>query len=206
MHNTGESFLSKDTPILSLESHKKKPYSKVVATKKESQTLIVVDDNDIIIQYASRSICHRGNGLRHRGVAILLHNSKAEILLQKRRNELFDNMWDLAGATHPLHLDHRNETYEESGIRCLKTEWGMTLPLQRVLAFTYFERYNNRCENEYCVLLRGEYDGELNPNPLHIYEFRWVTGKQLVNELDREPKGFTPWLRKSVEGLNGSLF
>ncbi len=191
---------------MSFESHKKRPYPKVVAIGKESQTLIVVDDNDNIIQYASRSICHRGDGLRHRGVAILLHNSKAEILLQKRKNELFDNKWDLAGATHPLHLDHRNETYEESGIRCLKSEWGMTSPLQRVLAFTYFERYNNRCENEYCVLLRTEYDGRLNPNPRHIYEFRWGTWKQLVDELDREPKGFTPWLRKSVESLNGSPF
>ena len=191
---------------MSLESHKKKPYPKVVSTGKESQPLIVVDDNDIIIQYASRSIFHRGDDLRHRGVAILLHNSKAEILLQKKRSELFDNMWDLAGATHPLHFDDRNETYEESGIRCLESEWTMTLPLQRVLAFTYFERHNNRCENEYCVLLRGKYDGKLNPNPRHIYEFRWVTWNQLVNELDREPKGFTPWLRKSVEGLNGSLF
>ena len=121
---------------MSLGSRKKKSSSEVAAAGKESQTLIVVDDNDEIIQYASRSICHRGNGLRHRGVAIWLHNSQAEILLQKRKHELFDQLWDLAGATHPLHLDDRDETYEESGIRCLKTEWGITLPLHKTVRLT----------------------------------------------------------------------
>ena len=191
---------------MSLGSRKKKSSPEVAVAGQESQTLIVVDDHDEIIQYASRTLCHRGNGLRHRGVAVFLHNSQAEVLLQKRKHQLFDKLWDLAGATHPLHLDDRDESYEESGIRCLETEWGITLPLHKVLAFTYFERDNDRCENEYCALLTGKYDGKLNPNPRHIYDFRWVTWNQLAQELDGEPKEFTPWLRKSVEGLNGSLF
>ena len=172
----------------------------------KSQTLIVVDDEDNVVRYASRSDCHSGDGLRHRGVAILLHNSKAEVLLQKRKHDLFDNLWDLTGATHPLHLDDRDETYEEGGIRCLKAEWGIELPLHRVLAFTYLERDKNRCENEYCVVLAGKYDGELNPNLLHIYEFRWVTWSQLVRELAQEPDAFTAWLRKAVESSEGSPF
>ena len=162
----------------------------------------MVDDHDKIIQYTSRSACHRNKGLRHRAVAIFLHNSKDEILLQKRNHKLFDDLWDLAGATHPLHLGGRDETYEESGTRCLKTEWGIASRLHRVLAFTYFEPYKDRCENEYCVVLAGKYDGKLNPNPHHIYEFRWVTWAQLVDELDQRPKGFTPWLKIAVELLN----
>jgi len=174
--------------------------------RQKPQTLIVVDDEDNVVRYASRSDCHSGDGLRHRGVAILVHNSKAEVLLQKRKHNLFDNLWDLTGATHPLHVDDRDETYEESGVRCLKAEWGIELPLHRVLAFTYLERDKNRCENEYCVLLAGKYDGELNPNPHHIYEFRWVTWWQLVQELTQEPEGFTAWLRKAVESSVGSPF
>ena len=170
------------------------------------QTLIVVDDEDNVVRYASRTECHSGDGLRHRGVAILLHNNQAEVLLQKRKHDLFDNLWDLTGATHPLHLDNRDESYEESGIRCLKAEWGIELPLHRVLDFTYLERDKNRCENEYCVLLTGKYDGGLNPNPHHIYEFRWVTWTQLVQELSEKPEGYTAWLRKAVENLEGSPF
>ncbi len=169
----------------------------------KQQTLIVVDDEDNVVRYASRSDCHLGDGLLHRGVAILLHNSKAEVLLQKRKHDLFDNLWDLTGATHPLHLDNRDETYQESGSRCLKAEWGIESPLHRVLDFTYLERDKNRCENEYCVLLAGKYDGELNPNPDHIYEFRWVNWSQLVQELTEEPEGFTAWLKKAVEHLEG---
>ncbi len=174
--------------------------------RQKPQTLIVVDDEDNVVHYASRTDCHAGDGLRHRGVAILLHNSQAEVLLQKRKHDLFDNLWDLTGATHPLHLDNRDESYEESGIRCLKAEWGIELPLHRVLDFTYLERDKNRCENEYCVLLTGKYDGGLNPNPHHIYEFRWVTWTQLVHELAEKPEGYTAWLRKAVENLEGSPF
>ncbi len=58
----------------------------------EPQTLIVVDDEDHIVRYASRSDCHSGDGLLHRGVAILLHNSQAEVLLQKRKHDLFDDV------------------------------------------------------------------------------------------------------------------
>ncbi|MCZ6451599.1 MAG: NUDIX domain-containing protein [Deltaproteobacteria bacterium] len=192
------------------EESSRKPVSRKPASVEhtglgqEPQTLIVVDDEDHVVRYVSRSDCHSGDGLRHRGVAILLHNSKAEVLLQKRKHDLFDNLWDLTGATHPLHLDNRDETYEESGIRCLKAEWGIELPLHRVLAFTYLERDKNRCENEYCVVLAGKYDGELNPNRNHIYEFRWVTWSQLVRELAQEPDAFTAWLRKAVENLEGS--
>ena len=78
----------------------------------KQQTLIVVDDEDNVVHYASRSDCHSGDGLLHRGVAILLHNSKAEVLLQKRKHDLFDNLWDLTGATHPLHLDDSDENYQ----------------------------------------------------------------------------------------------
>ena len=170
------------------------------------QTLIVVDDEDNVVRYASRSDCHADDGLLHRGVAILLHNSQSEVLLQKRKHDLFDNLWDLTGATHPLHLEDSDESYQESGSRCLKAEWGIELPLHRVLDFTYLERDKNRCENEYCVLLTGKYDGDLHPNPQHIYEFRWVTWSQLVQELTEEPEGFTAWLRKAVENLEGSPF
>ena len=172
----------------------------------KQQTLIVVDDTDKIVRYASRSDCHADDGLLHRGVAILLHNSNAEVLLQKRKHDLFDHLWDLTGATHPLHLEDRDESYPESGIRCLQAEWGIEASLHRVLDFTYLERDRNRCENEYCVLLTGKYDGELHPNPQHIYEFRWVTWGQLVHELTEEPDRFTAWLRKAVENLEGSPF
>jgi isopentenyldiphosphate isomerase len=40
------------------------------------QTLILVDNNDRILGYAPRGICHTGKGKRHRAFVIALYNSK----------------------------------------------------------------------------------------------------------------------------------
>ena len=95
-----------------------------------AQSLIVVDDKDNFIRYAPRKECHTGEGVRHRGITLLIFNKDKKILLQKRKHEVFDNIWDLAGATHPIRVKDSDETYEQSGIRCMQDEWGATTELE----------------------------------------------------------------------------
>lgn len=57
-------------------------------------------------------------------IAVFLHNQKGEVLLQKRKHKIFDNIWDLTGATDLYHLENGlNETFEEAARRCLKREY-----------------------------------------------------------------------------------
>lgn len=159
----------------------------------------MVDDEDNFIEYASRRICHQGQGLRHRAVALFIYNSGEDILLQKRKNELFNGLWDLAGATHPLHRGDVDESYLQSALRCSKDEWGVAWQLNQVLSFTYFASDGQYCENEYCVLFAAKHDDKLAPNPDHIYEFKWIVWADLQSELKREPERFTPWLKVAVD-------
>jgi len=166
------------------------------------QTLIVVDDKDNILGYAPRSECHTGKGKRHRAFVILLYNKDKKILLQHRKHKLFDKLWDLAGASHPLHIDGRNESYIESSSCCLKVEWKIeNVELKKIGAFNYFKEYGDRCENEYCALIVGEYNEELDTNPEVAYGFRWVSLEQLLSEIGENSEIFTPWLIEAVKVL-----
>ena len=109
------------------------------------QTLILVDEFDNFLGYAPKSECHLGEGRLHRAIAVLLFNSRREILLQKRKSKLWDGFWDITGATHVLHhssVSH-NESYEEAARRCLGSEWNIAVSsLDRIFGFTYFERFD----------------------------------------------------------------
>jgi isopentenyl-diphosphate delta-isomerase len=164
------------------------------------QTLIMVDEKDNFLGYAPRSVCHTGKGKRHRAFVILLYNKEGKILLQHRKHHLFDKLWDLTAASHPLHVAGRNEDYIEAAKRCLKTEWGIeNIDLRKVGAFNYFKDYNDRCENEHCAVIVGEYNGKIKTNPEVAYNFRWINLKQLFFEIQQLPKTFTIWL---VESMN----
>jgi isopentenyl-diphosphate delta-isomerase len=180
--------------------------SKGISQARGAQTLIVVDNDDNFVEYATRSACHLDRRLRHRAVVLFVYNDQEEILLQKRKNELFDGLWDLAGATHPLHSEAGDESYQESVVRCLQDEWGISSPMTRVLSFTYYAVDGDQCENEHCVLFAGKYSDALDPSPEHVYESRWVPWSQLRGELEEEPGQFTPWLKVAADLLAANVF
>jgi isopentenyl-diphosphate delta-isomerase len=165
------------------------------------QTLIVVDERDQFLGYASRAECHQGDGKLHRAIAVLLIDSARRVLLQQRRSALWDGVWDLTGATHPLHLADRDEDYQEAARRCLQVEWHIDVPLERVLAFQYFAPWGDHCENEYCVLFVGRVDGSVTLNPDHGYALRWLDIDACLAEIRRAPERFTPWARIALEDL-----
>ena len=160
------------------------------------QTLILVDNKDRILGYAPRSICHTGKGRRHRAFVIALYNSKGELLLQRRKHALFSNLWDLAGASHPLRLRGRNESYGEAATRCIKDEFGLRgISFRKLGAFNYFAPHGKKCENEHCALIVGKYDGKVKVNPKVAYGFRWAPLKETLGEIRRRPASFVMWAR-----------
>jgi isopentenyl-diphosphate delta-isomerase len=160
------------------------------------QTLILVDNNDKILGYAPRSACHTGKGKRHRAFVIALYNSKGEILIQRRKHALFTNRWDLTGASHPLRLRGRNESYAEAAARCLRDEFGLKgVSFRKIGAFNYFAPHGKKCENEHCALIVAKYDGKVKANPRVAYGFRWLSLKNTLSEIRNKPGAYVMWGR-----------
>lgn len=164
------------------------------------QLLILVDENDIPTgEYADKGECHFGRGIHHRAFVVLLYNKKGEVLLQFRKHVRWDKYWDLTAISHVLHLDDRNETYEEAGNRSLKDEMGIEdVSLKNIGGFNYFAKYHSHCENEYCAVLIGEYEGAVFPNLDLVYEYTWMDEKKFIKDVNQHPDTYTPWAIKTV--------
>ncbi len=167
------------------------------------QIILSVDDQGKFLEYIPKEDGHKGKGKRHLAIAVLLTNSKNQALLQKRKHKIFDNLWDITGATHPLHDGNKNETPEEATYRCLKEEWGITekIALRNLGFFNYFAQYGDYCENEHCYFMVAEYDGAVRMNPETGYEYKWRNKADFLKDIVLNPENYTPWAKEAVRLL-----
>src|SRR3990167_6334316 len=135
-----------------------------------SQKLLLVDKNDNLVGFSDFKSAHTGRGKRHRAFVTALFDSKGRILLQKRKHKLFDGFWDLTAISHNLRIGGRNESYQEASDRALKKEMGIpSVPVKKIGAINYFARYGRNCENEYCAILIGSYNGKIKFKGKEVY-------------------------------------
>lgn len=162
----------------------------------DEQIILAVDGKgNFKGEYIPKSVGHTGEGKRHLAISVLLYNSKGQVLLQKRKHKIFDDIWDVTGATHPLHKDGKDESLEEATLRCLKTEWGIREigGIRVIGAFNYFAKYGEYCENEHCAILIGEYNGPLNLSSEVGYSYKWVSEEEFLKNIKKNPKKYSPW-------------
>ena len=170
------------------------------------QHLMLCDDNGHFTgQYIRRDLAHAGDGHRHLAIALLLYNRAGELLLQRRKHRLFDDVWDITGATHPLRLaDGTHESLERAALRCLRHEYGVEGPqLTQVGSFSYFAQDLDgaHCENEHCTLFIGELNEPVVLNPDVGYGCRWVSKPTLLRDASTSPERYSPWALLSVSLL-----
>ena len=163
------------------------------------QIILACDDNGKFLEYIPKEIGHRGEGRRHLAITVLLYNSKNQVLLQKRKHQIFDGIWDI-GATHPLHLEGRDESLEEAAKRCVKDEFGIdNIDFENLGAFNYFAKDKDNCENEHCLLLVGQYDGEVSLNQEAGYEYKWMEKGEFLKDMEQNPQNYSAWVNKALK-------
>lgn len=171
----------------------------------DPQIILECDNNGKFTgSYIPKEEGHTGKGKRHLAITVLLYNDKEEVLLQKRKHRVFDNIWDLTGATHPLHLSSgQDETFEEATQRCLKREYDIIegVQLENVGTFNYFAQYGALCENEHCAILIGEYNGKLDLNPEVGYGYKWINKTDFLKDIKNHPENYSTWAIESTKIL-----
>jgi isopentenyl-diphosphate Delta-isomerase len=174
----------------------------------KDQIISAVDENGNFLEYISKIKAHTGDGIHHLAITVFVYNSIGQVLLQKRKHKVFDNIWENTASTHQLHKeDGTDETDVEATLRALKREYGIKeIKLQSLGGFNYFEKVGDLCENEFCKLLIGEYNGEVQFNPQVGYEIKWMDKKEFLIDLENNPKSYTPWTVASVKLLEDKNF
>lgn len=156
--------------------------------------LVLVDDNNKKVGYGTYEECHAGNGVHHRAFVTLIFDKENKVLIQKRKHRLFDGLWDLTAISHPLHVNGRDESYQEASDRALLKEMGISsVEVQKIGAFNYFAKDGKNCENEHCAVLVGNFDGRFKPNKNEVYEAKKVKLADFIADVQKNPKKYTPW-------------
>jgi len=161
--------------------------------------LLLVDKKDRIIGRETKEKSHEGKGILHRAFSVLVFNKKGQILLSQRSGfkKLWPFFWDNTCSSHPL----KGQSYVSAGRKRLKEELGFTCPLKLVDKFYYQARYKNvGSENEICALLTGKCNPKkIKPDPKEIKNWEWVDIKDFQNDLKKNSRKYTPWLKIGFE-------
>jgi isopentenyl-diphosphate delta-isomerase len=174
---------------------------RIVSSENEELILVDADDNDI--GSLSKAQCHDGPGVLHRAFSLFLFNDAGELLLQQRAPDkrLWPGFWSNSCCSHP----RRGETMEVATGRRLRDELNVETTLEYIYRFQYSARYGDAgSENELCYVYLGRIASDVRPNDSEIAAIRFVSPRQMSEELERFPERITPWCHQEWEQLTGA--
>lgn len=159
------------------------PCQEVESTSEEQ--FPVVNENDEVQAYASRSEVH-GNNLRHRAVHILIFNKAGDLYLQQRSRwkDRHPLKWDSSAAGHVT----AGENYDETAGRELKEELAINVPLERIFRLTA----SARTDHEFICGYRGVVSEDPAPNKCEIRRGVFVAPAVIDGWTSARPDDFAP--------------
>jgi len=155
--------------------------------------VILVDENDNELGSMEKMEAHE-KAMLHRAFSVLIFNAKGELLLQQRAHSKYHSadLWTNACCSHP----RAGENTEEAAHRRLMEELGFDCDLKLVQSFIYKAPFDNGLtEHELDHIFKGNFDGDVIPNPEEVSAVRWVEPNQLLKEIERSPEQFTVWFK-----------
>ena len=166
----------------------------------EAEQLILVDDHDNEIGFASKADCHNGAGTLHRAFSVFLFNPDGELLLQRRASgkRLWPGFWSNSCCSHP----RAGEDIADAVRRRAREELGMDVEAQYLYKFQYSATYLDvGQENELCSVFVAYSDTAPQPNPNEIEDCRYVAASELERLIESNPDDYTPWFRQEWQTL-----
>ena len=155
--------------------------------------VILVDDHDHEIGQMEKLEAHQ-KGLLHRAFSIFLFNDKGEMLIQQRAAGKYHSggLWTNTCCSH----QQPGETNIEAGKRRLLEEMGITTELRDSFSFIYRTDFDNGLvEHELDHVLIGSYNDAPNPDPAEAQDWKYISLKDLLLDVDKNPDNYTIWFK-----------
>jgi mutator protein MutT len=145
-----------------------------------SEVIDVVDENDNVIGSATRQEVRRKN-LLHRGVAVLVLNSKGEVFVHKRAKakDIYPSMYDMFCGGTVL----AGESYDEAAIREVREEMGIKNPQ---LKFLFKFRFKSDINKVMQIVYLCIYDGKIRIQKEEIEKGSFMTINELKELMKKE--------------------
>ena len=168
----------------------------------DDEPLILVNEADEEIGFASKARCHQGEGTLHRAFSVFLFNAAGEVLLQQRSAAklLWPLSWSNACCSHP----RRGENMEQAVARRLREELAVSVPARFLFKFRYRARFADiGSEHELCYVYAGRAALPQEVNANEIAAMRAMAPAALDTELAAHGDFYTPWLKLEWQRLRG---
>jgi isopentenyl-diphosphate delta-isomerase len=165
-----------------------------MSTHEAEERVVLVDGEDREIGTAPKMEAHQNGGRLHRAFSILVFDAEGRTLLQKRAAGKYHapGRWTNTCCSHP----RPGESVEAAAHRKLQQEFGFDCPLTPSFPFTYsVDLGGGMSEREFDHVLFGQFAGTPHPNPEEVEEYRWVSLKDLMEDVRLHSPEYTPWFK-----------
>lgn len=161
----------------------------------ESESLILVDENDNRIGTLSKGECHDGDGILHRAFSVFLFDEHGRLLIQQRAGD--KRLWPLYWANSCCSHPRAGEDMEQATGRRILEELGVSTDLHFVYKFRYQVNYRDLgAEHELCWVYVGRIPASgVRPNPAEVNDWRFVPPEQVDALIEDDSAYVAPWFR-----------
>jgi len=170
----------------------------------EEDYVVLVDRKNRVLGTAPKLKIHNNSTPLHRAFSLFLFNKKGELLLQQRskKKKTWPGVWSNSCCGHPK----LRESAINAGKRRLKDELGINKVqiYNLVPDFSYKAEKDGIIENELCPILAGFTQDNAKINKDEVENIKWVNWKNFIDEIEENPKGYSPWCVLEVEILKNN--
>jgi len=162
---------------------------------KKEKKVILVDSKDNILGFQEKFAAHKNPAALHRSISILIFDKSGKlVLIQKRSN--YKKTWPLFWTNTVCADVLPGETYPQTAKRRLKEEMGFSTKIKEAFSFIYKFKYDKVWgEHELDHVFIGKYEGDVKPSPKEAAGYEWIEIKELMRDLKKNPKKYTPWFK-----------
>jgi len=164
-----------------------------------------VNPEDKFLGQVERWSAHK-KGICHRGFTTVLVYQH-QVILQHRKHPAFDNSYDLSFSSHPVFINGKLQSMEESIIKTLKREWNLTKKDLKT-DLKYLGKFYYKAKDPKSIYIEHEVDYlylvELKKLPLvnknFAYDFKLMEVTKILNtKYSILNTNFCPWVIKILE-------
>ena len=180
------------------------------------EACLCLDENDAVIDTASKLQTHLGEGIRHRAFSVLIYDSKGRLLVQQRASEkiTFPSVWANSCCSHPLDIAGENgdavEGVKEAAQRKLEQELGIPHSVTDSWEFNHIGRFEYKCrwnaewvehEIDHVMIVKADCEVDFNRNEIQAIE--WLDDAGLKAMMTRKGRWksqlIAPWFEAIFE-------
>ncbi|MGQ0776448.1 MAG: isopentenyl-diphosphate Delta-isomerase [Pseudonocardiales bacterium] len=150
-----------------------------------------------------KSQVHHYDTPLHLAFSCYVFDGSGQVLMTRRApgKRTWPGVWTNTCCGHPL----PGEPSTAAAARRLREELGLRL-VRSAVALPDF-RYravapDGVVENEFCPVLVGAVDGQPEPDPAEVLEYRWVPWSEVVALVSIAPWALSPWSALQIPQLN----